>query len=175
MPFLRTAHPGEPAARPLVDGLAEEYERLYGARAAGELHARAAADFLPPHGVLLLLVDGSETVAGGGLAPLAAGVAEVKRMWTSPRHRRHGFARMILQALELEARDLGYHELRLQTGALQAPALALYRAAGYRPAPPFGRYRDEPLARAFEKGLAGPPPQLAALVLERTASRRLGP
>jgi hypothetical protein len=41
--------------------------------------------------------------------------------------------------------------VRLQTGALSEPALAPYRSAGYRSAQRFGRYRDEPLAVAFEK------------------------
>jgi ribosomal protein S18 acetylase RimI-like enzyme len=157
MPHLRPARTDEPAAQVLLDGLAEEYARLYGVKTDGELSSREAADFSPPRGALLLLVDGTETVAGGGLARLDDDVAEVKRMWTSPAHRRRGYARVVLDALEHEAVELGYRALRLQTGAVAASALALYRSAGYEPAPPFGRYRDEPLAVGFEKQLAPPP------------------
>jgi GNAT superfamily N-acetyltransferase len=153
MPLLRTAHPDEPAARVLFDGLAHEYGSVYGHRTEGELSAREAADFVPPRGVLLLLTDGSAPLAGGGLAPLEAGVAEVKRMWTAPEHRGRGYARGVLAALERRAVGLGYRTLRLQTGARSEAAIALYRSAGYRSIAPFGVYRDEPLARAFEKAL----------------------
>jgi GNAT superfamily N-acetyltransferase len=154
MTRLRTARLDEPAARALLDGLAEEYARSYGARIDGEMAEREADDFAPPRGVLLLLEHGTETVAGGALAPLAGRVAEVKRMWTAPAHRGRGHARRVLAALEHEARGLGYRVVRLQTGAMSAPALALYAASGYHRIPPFGRYRDEPLAVAFEKRLA---------------------
>jgi GNAT superfamily N-acetyltransferase len=151
---LRITHPDDPAVRPLLDGLADEYARLYGERTDGELSARAAEDFVPPRGAFLLAVSGSTTVAGGGVAPLVGDVAEVKRMWTSPRHRRRGLARRVLGALEQEALALGYRVLRLQTGAMSAPAVALYDTSGYRRIAPFGRYRHEPLAVAFEKRLA---------------------
>ena len=108
-------------------------------------------DFVPPRGVFLLALSGSTTVAGGGVALLVDDTAEIKRMWTSPQFRRHGLARRVLGALEHEARKLGYHVLRLQTGAIATPALALYLAA--KPIAPFGRYYDEPLAAAFQKRL----------------------
>jgi hypothetical protein len=43
--------------------------------------------------------------------------------------------------------------LRLQTGVVATPAVALYRGSGYSRIAPFGRYRDEPFAVAFEKRL----------------------
>jgi GNAT superfamily N-acetyltransferase len=152
---LVQAHPDDPAARPLLDGLAEEYARLYGGGPTDdELRSRGAEDFVPPRGVLLLLVEDGETIAGGALAPLQQGVAEVKRMWTGPAHRRQGYARHVLAALELEAVVLGYRAIRLQTGKLSAPALALYAEAGYHASSPFGRYERHPLLVGFEKQLA---------------------
>jgi GNAT superfamily N-acetyltransferase len=151
-----------PAARPLLEGLAEEYERQYGERTATELASREVEDFVAPRGVFLLAISGTETVGGGGIAPLTADTAEVKRMWTSPSHRRQGLARRVLRALEHEARALGYRCLWLQTGALSTPAVTLYETAGYRRIAPFGRYRAEPLAVAFEKRLGRrpePPPE----------------
>lgn len=139
--------------RPLLEGLAAEYERLYGEKAANELSSREVTDFLAPHGAFLLLTADGDVLAGGGLAPLGPGVAEVKRMWTAPAHRRRGHAQRILAALEDEARALGYRTVRLQTGRVAQPAIALYRAAGYAEIPPFGPYRDEPLALGFEKRL----------------------
>jgi ribosomal protein S18 acetylase RimI-like enzyme len=144
----------------LLDGLAEEHGRWLGEPTEGELSVREAADCVPPRGVLLLLVDGSETLAGGGVAPLADGVAEIKRMWTSPAHRGRGYARRVLAALERRAFHLGYRRVRLQTGAASAPALGLYRSAGYLPAAQFGRYRDESVALALEKRLPSPPERI---------------
>ena len=140
MTRTRIARPDDPAARPLLDGLADEYATTYGEKTNGELLPAA--------------VSGATSVAGGGGGAAGRDAAEVKRMWTSRRHRRRRLARRVLAALEHEALQLDYRTLRLQTGALSAPALAVYRASGYERIAPFGRYRDEPLAVAFEKRLA---------------------
>jgi polar amino acid transport system permease protein len=153
MTEFRIARPDDLVARPLLAALADEYARLYGAKADGELSVREAEEFVPPHGVFLVAREDATTIAGGGVAPLSDGVGEVKRMWTAPAHRRRGLARSVLAALEREAAALGYRTLRLQTGSFVTPAVALYEAAGYRRIAPFGRYRDEPLAVGFEKQL----------------------
>ena len=128
---------------------------MYGEIADGELTVREVEEFVPPRGIFLVAISGSTTVAGGGVAPLAGSVAEVKRMWTAPGHRGRGLARRVLAALEHEALQLGYRVLQLQTGAMATSALALYESSGYRRIAPFGRYRDEPLAVGFEKRLTG--------------------
>jgi ribosomal protein S18 acetylase RimI-like enzyme len=151
---LRPARLDEPAARPLLEGLAEYYAGVYGDDVArDELATRDAADFRPPAGTLLLLESGGKTIAGGGLVRIADGLGEIKRMWTSPNHRCQGHARRVLAALEAVALERGYTTVRLQTGDLLDAALALYRATGYRQIPTFGPYLDEPRARAFEKRL----------------------
>jgi GNAT superfamily N-acetyltransferase len=154
MTLLEVARPDDAAARPLLAELADHYTRNYGEPTEGELASRDVEDFVPPRGVFLLAVHGEETVGCGGIAPLDDVAAEVKRMWTSPTHRRRGLARRLLTALEHEAQALGYRVLRLQTGARSHAALTLYETAGYRRIAPFGRYSAEPLAVAFEKRLA---------------------
>jgi hypothetical protein len=62
--------------------------------------------------------------------------------------------RRVLGAPEHEALKLGYRVVRLQTGTVATPAVALYDSAGYRRIAPFGPYREEPLAAAFEKRFA---------------------
>jgi len=52
-------------------------------------------------------------------------------MYVTPDMRSRGVARRLLAALEDLARDLGYSVVRLDTGASQAHALALYPSAGY--------------------------------------------
>jgi GNAT superfamily N-acetyltransferase len=79
----------------------------------GEPSAGEASDLVPPRGVLLLLVEDGETIAGGALAPLEDGIAQVKRLWTGPAHRDQGYSRHMLAALELEAAVLGYRAIRV--------------------------------------------------------------
>jgi GNAT superfamily N-acetyltransferase len=60
-----------------------------------------------------------------------------------PEARRRGHARRLLTALEDAARALGYERVRLDTGARQPHARALYTSAGFKPIPD---YNDNPKA-----------------------------
>jgi GNAT superfamily N-acetyltransferase len=155
MGMLRTTTLDDPAVAPLIESLAEEYRRKYGAILDGEMDAYEAAEFAPPAGTFLIAQVDGETVAGGGLRRAAEGVAEIKRMWTAPAHRGRGYARQVLAALERAARSLGYDTVRLETGSLQTAALALYASAGYhRVTEPWGgHYDDDPRWRGFVKRL----------------------
>ena len=106
--------------------------------------------------------DGIEYVAGfvagrpvacGAVQPIGAGVGEVKRMYVRPAYRGNGYGRLILAALEELAVQRGFHALRLETGRNLAPALGLYRGAGYRPIPLYGEYVGNPISVCFEKSL----------------------
>jgi ribosomal protein S18 acetylase RimI-like enzyme len=143
----------DPAMAPVLAGLDDEYRALYGAAVEGELELYDASEFAPPLGALLVVESGGATVAGGALRRLADGVGEIKRMWTAPAHRGRGHARRILGDLEAVGSRYGYRALRLQTGNLQAAAVALYQSAGYRPIARYGRYRDDPRCLCFEKVL----------------------
>jgi GNAT superfamily N-acetyltransferase len=138
----------DPLVAPLLAGLAAEYEQRYGPN--DELASVDPAEFDPPDGAFLVLVDADDVIAGGGIHRLSGSLAEVKRMWTSPARRRQGHAGTVLRALEDAARDLGYRTIRLETGPRQPEAVALYESAGYRSIATFGRY---PAALAFEREL----------------------
>jgi GNAT superfamily N-acetyltransferase len=139
---------GDPVTAPLLAGLAEEYLQRYGA--SDEMATTTHAEFDPPGGGFLVMVEGDEILAGGGIRRFSADTCEVKRMWTAPRHRRRGIAATLLRALEQLARDRGYARVMLETGPAQPEALALYTAAGYARIPVYGRY---PSALAFERRL----------------------
>ena len=139
----------DPAVLRLVQGLTEEYRRRYGAN--DEMTAYEPAMFEPPRGYFLVLQSEGVTVAGGGFRRLDANTAEIKRMWTDPKHRGRGYGRRVLDSLETEAARQGLARVRLETGTAQPEAIALYRSAGYIPIPGYGRYKHSPGNVSLEK------------------------
>jgi GNAT superfamily N-acetyltransferase len=123
---------GDPEVEPLLSELAVEYEARYGSRSATELTKYPPEEFGPPGGVLLIVREHGESVAGGAFKRYDEQTAEVKRMWTHSAHRRRGLARIVLAELEAEAKRRGYLRLFLTTGPKQPEAAALYQATGYR-------------------------------------------
>lgn len=139
-------------AAALRDGLTGEYLRRYGPSAYEEMNRWPSREFDPPHGEFLLLTLDDKTVAGGGFRRYDAMTAELKRMWTDPRHRRLGLAGRTLAELETSARRLGYRRLYLSTGPRQPEAAQLYESAGFRPMPSEPA-ADGKQALCFEKPL----------------------
>ncbi|MCW3464628.1 GNAT family N-acetyltransferase [Chitinophaga nivalis] len=76
----------------------------------------------------------------GAFKPFAAGVAEIKRMFTDPAFRGQGVAFRVLAELEQWAASLGYHTCVLETGVVLPEAVALYEKAGYTRIPNYGQY-----------------------------------
>lgn len=106
----------------------------------------------PPQGAWLVGWRGDEAVACGGVRLLSPEVAEIKRMYVDPSARGAGLARRLLADLESAAVELGARVARLDTGRDMAPAVALYRRAGYVE---IDDYNGNPDAgRWFEKALA---------------------
>lgn len=137
---LRQVRLTDPVVGPLIEGLSQEYDVRY-----GEIDEMATVDgdeFDPPSGVFLVLVDGDEVLAGGGLRRISDDTCEVKRMWTAAGHRRKGYASRVLTGLEDAARAAGYSTLLLETGPLQPEAIDLYTARGYSRISYYGRYPD---------------------------------
>ena len=109
----------------MVDELLEIYTAQPGApTATGE-------ELSPPGGGFVVIYEDGRAVAGGGVKRLTEDVGEIKRMYVAPQARSRGHARRLLAELEALARDLGYERVRLDTGAEQPHARALYASAGY--------------------------------------------
>jgi SsuE family FMN reductase len=125
---------GDPRLEPLLADLIVEYGTRYGRTSPNsQLTEVPASDFVEPFGTFLILEEDGVTVAGGAIRRYDAQTAEVKRMWTSHRHRRRGLARRVMAELEAAAADLGYRRVHLTTGPRQPEARSLYLAAGYTP------------------------------------------
>ncbi|WP_156688464.1 GNAT family N-acetyltransferase [Mycobacterium sp. Marseille-P9652] len=154
--FVSATH-DDPLAQPLLAELALEYAERYGGTPERHLAWLPVprAELAPPDGGLLIGVEGEVPVTGGAFRRYDANTAELKRIWTDRAHRRRGYARALLAALEAETAARGYRRLYLITGNRQPEAEALYDAAGYTRVPPdpipdWGPFR--PIA--FEKWLA---------------------
>ncbi|MFB8751365.1 GNAT family N-acetyltransferase [Streptomyces parvulus] len=125
---------GDPRVRPLLRELGHEYSTRYGKDAHAEISRYPDEEFTAPYGgLLLLLLEGGEPVAGGAFRRYDATTAELKRIWTHSAHRRRGLARRVVAELEREAGQRGYRRIHLTTGPRQPEARALYLATGYTP------------------------------------------
>ena len=139
---FRRERAGSPEARALLAAMEQEMFVLY---EMSEMPMPASTEDLEPAagGAFVVGWEDGRAVAGGALKRLEPGVAEIKRMYVLPEARRRGHARRLLAALENTARVLGYERVRLDTGARQPHARALYDSAGFQPIPD---YNDNPKA-----------------------------
>jgi GNAT superfamily N-acetyltransferase len=144
----------DPRVEPLRMGLAAVYAERYADAGVDVMADARPEQFDPPGGALVLALLDGDTVAGGGLRRIDAGVGELKRIWTSAAHRRQGLGALVLGELERLAVELGYRTLRLETGPRQPEAAAMYERAGYRRIAVYGAYDQ---ALAFERDLPGVP------------------
>ncbi|GGP74951.1 GNAT family N-acetyltransferase [Saccharothrix coeruleofusca] len=147
-----------PEAAVMMRELTHEYVSRYGDGGFREMTRFPPEEFAPPHGSLLLLLEGGSPVAGGALRRRDERTAEVKRVWTHSAHRRRGLARRVMAELEREAVALGYCRVYLTTGPRQPEARQLYLATGYTP--------------LFDPAC---PPSAAPLPFEKSLERGGGP
>jgi GNAT superfamily N-acetyltransferase len=71
---------------------------------------------------------------------------QVGGVYTPPEHRSQGFARAVVAASLIDAREIGYHRSVLFTGMENTPAQKAYEALGYRQ---IGTYRISVLREAL--------------------------
>jgi GNAT superfamily N-acetyltransferase len=130
---FRTVPADTPPARELLAAMVAEMNAMYQATIDGQGAPTATpGDFGPPGGTFVVGFLDGEAVCAGGVKRLGDDVAEIKRMYVVPHARSRGLGRNLLGALEDAARGLGYARVRLDTGARQPGARALYLSAGYR-------------------------------------------
>jgi DNA-binding MarR family transcriptional regulator/GNAT superfamily N-acetyltransferase len=106
----------------------------------------------PPAGEFFVAYLHGEAIGCGAVKHHAGAPAEIKRMWIAPAARGLGLGRRLLEHLEACALAGGARIARIETSAVLAEALALYRSAGWVEVDPFN---DEPFADHWlEKELA---------------------
>ena len=143
------------ADSPEARDLLTEYFALRAASFPGGGYATRSPDpaaFTRPAGVFLVLRDDTDHPAGcGGIRLLDATRAEVKHLYVRESGRGRGWGRMLLAALEREARAAGATELLLDTHHTLTAAGTLYDRSGFAETEP---YNDNPNAtRWYRKPL----------------------
>lgn len=112
---------------------------------------------IPPSGadcaVFLVAYEKSSgnPVGCGGLRLLAAGTAEIKRLYVIPYARGSGVASSILAALEAEAYKQGITRIKAEAGSAQPDGQNFYAHSGFEEIPGFGPYADNPQSRCYAK------------------------
>lgn len=101
--------------------------------------------------------DGEKLLGFCGLKQLDSAHGEVKSMRAAPAARGTGVGRAMLEHIVTEARQRGYTRLSLETGTapLHAPAISLYRSAGFLSCEAFAEYQPSPHNQFFRLTLSG--------------------
>jgi GNAT superfamily N-acetyltransferase len=142
---LRSAGATDPEVVALTTAQQTELAAMYG-------EDQPLVGLHPDISFTVLALDGA-AVGCVGLQPVMPGLGEIKRMYVVPTARGWGLSRLLLDAVESQARSTGLTRLQLETGTRQTEAIALYTNHGYRPTPPYPPFENEDVSFCFAKDL----------------------
>lgn len=116
----------------------------YGANRPGfawqdpELDHMSRAYALDDRRYKVLVVDG-EVVGGGGFGPFECSeyphCCELQKMYLFPHARGKGWGRALIEQLQKDAKDKGYHYMYLESLSSMGEALGLYQSQGFKRLP----------------------------------------
>lgn len=97
------------------------------------LVADLVREYSPPHGDILLWLDGDAVVACGALRELKPGIAEIRRVHIRADYRGGEFGQPFVRALIARARELGFERVRADCLPTMQGAIEFYTDLGFRP------------------------------------------
>jgi putative acetyltransferase len=101
-----------------------------------------SSGYAPPEGAFLLARENDGYLGCVGLRRHAEGVAEIKRLYTTPAARGKRIGRLLAEGIVAVARQRGYSRLLLDTLPFMKEAQALYVSLGFKPT---AAYRFNPV------------------------------
>ena len=87
--------------------------------------------YAPPSGALLLATDEGKPVGTVGLADLGEKQCEMMRLYVNPKARGKKIGFVLARELIAAARNIGYLQMRLNTGRRHYAAISLYQSLGF--------------------------------------------
>lgn len=139
-----------PTARALIEALNAELTKVYPEE--GACHFRLdAQEVADGNGAFLVALRSNKPIGCGAVRRIDASTGELKRMYVVPEERGRGVGRVILEALEAQAKGLRLTRLVLETGVRQDRAQRLYEQAGFSPIDRYGEYTNSPLSICMAK------------------------
>ncbi len=100
--------------------------------------------FLPPYGRLLLAIEGARVAGIACMRRIRKDIGEIKRMYVRPEFRGRGIGRALLKALIVEAQEIGYPKVQLDSSRFQEAAQSLYRSEGFHEIEPYAESEIPP-------------------------------
>lgn len=86
---------------------------------------------------LIALTAEGEIVSCVAYQEFAPGIAEMKRLYVVPDHRRHHVGRLLTEAIITLARQMGYEQIYLDTMPVMKAAQSLYERLGFHVIGPY--------------------------------------
>ncbi len=102
---------------------------------------------------VVLVYQNEVPVGCGAIKHFNEASVEVKRMFVEPKQRGSGIASIVLENLEVWAKELGYTSVVLETGKRQIEAVKFYQKSKYVSIENYGQYKGIENSICFEKQL----------------------
>jgi putative acetyltransferase len=104
-------------------------------------------DYAPPEGRLLLATSAEQPAGCVALHKTDHEICEMKRLYVRPQFRGKGLGKALAERVIVEAREIGYKKLRLDTvEPVMRAAVLMYRQLGFSKIAP---YRPNPIEGAL--------------------------
>jgi putative acetyltransferase len=107
--------------------------------------AELPGKYAPPSGRLFVAMNGHLPAGCVALRKIEERICEMKRLYVRPPFRNQGTGRELASLIISEARESGYHRMRLDTLDTMRAAIALYQSLGFKQIAP---YYHNPIAEA---------------------------
>ena len=104
--------------------------------------AELPGSYAAPEGRLLIAQYAEVDVGCVALRKMGPGTCEMKRLYVRPPFRGKGIGRCLAVSIIIEAHNIGYERVRLDTLPSMKEALTLYRSIGFSEIQPYG---DHPI------------------------------